>query len=352
MRRTLNIIATVLTALIVCGCPVHQWPEPNPATMILHLRYEPDLWVWPHSYDPAIGMVTEDDPEHGTDEEHPGTSGRYSGELHSGVMRIVVRAYLPGDTDNAVKEYTFTRDIDEGYDCDLPLDLDDGDYNLIIWADMRGRKTDSHSYDPSDFHRVRRMLGEEYKANSDHLDTYRGQTSIELRTSSRYTKELEEFSATMRRPMAKYEFITTDLSEFLEQEGIRRNLSSRAAIEDYVIEVNYSAYLPSSYSAVEDRLENSSTGVRYSSEVLITGESEASIGFDYVLLNKTMQGSVMAEISVYDMNGERVARSQQIKVPLRRDHHTVLRGAFMTILAQGGVGVDPDYDGDHNVTYP
>lgn len=345
------LMLAVLVATLLYGCDVHQWPEPKQQNMSivnaglkLRLHYEPDFWVWEHRYDPVQGIVIEEHPDQGVDEEHPGTTSRYDGTLKQGFMRIIIRAFRPNNLDRCIREYVFTRDISEGYDCDLDLDLDEGDYVLAVWSDMLEQPADAPYYDPTDFRSVRLIYAQNYRANTDYRDGYRGRISLTATTN-----DYKRYEVLMRRPMAKLEFITTDLSEFLEKEKIRRGLSSRAPIEDYVIEIAYTGYLPCAYSVIEDRLENSTTGVKFGAQVEITGESEASLGFDYVLINDTKAGGVQAIVSVFDMTGEQVARSRQINVPLRRDHHTILRGAFLTTNASGGVGIDPGYDGDHNI---
>lgn len=349
IRRSL-LAVWLLAAVLLCGCEVHQFPEPKRGSMLLHLQYEPDFWVWEHRYDPSLGLVTENDPDHGVDPDHPGTSARYDATCGHGTMRTIIRAFYPDNLDKCIREYLFAYDVASGYDRDVELDLEAGDYVLAIWSDLCERETDSPYYDASDFRRLRLLFDENYSANTDHRDGYRGRIALSLDKSIEVT-EPERFEVTMRRPMAKFEFITTDLSEFLDNERTRRNLSSRARIEDYRVEIRYAGYLPSSYSIIEDRLENAATGIRFDTRVQITGETEASLGFDHVLINDTDQGAVLTEISVYDLTGERVAHSHQISVPLRRDHHTILRGAFFTMQAKGGVGIDPGYDGDHNITY-
>lgn len=351
MRRIL-LLLLVLSALLPAGCDVHQFPEERRlGGVVLHLHYEPDFWVWDHLYDPMQGKVHEQYPDAGVDEAHPGTTSRYDATSDHGSLRILIRAFRPGNLDHCLGEYLFLRDAAQGYDCDVELDLAPGEYVLAVWSDLTGPSGDAFYYDPADFRRVQLRYAERYDANTDFRDGYRGRLGVTV--EARFDTEApQRYAVTMRRPMAKFEFITTDLSEFLEKETNRRNLQTRARIEDYRVEVIYTGYLPSSYSVIEDRLENAATGVRFVSEVQITGESEASLGFDYVLINDTQEGAVLTEIAVYDRNGEQVARSHSIEVPLRRDHHTVLRGAFLTLNAQGGVGVDPGYDGDHNVIIP
>ena len=352
MMRGYMLMVWAAALVLLCGCEVHQFPVPKRGTMILHLHYEPDFWVWDHLYEPLEGIVVESHPDEGVDETHPGTSDRYNGACDSGTARIVVRAYDPDNLYRVLKEFYFTHDISTGYDCYLELDLNPGDYVLAVWSDLYEGSTGSPFYNPDNFRKVALLYSDNYRANTDYRDGYRGRKSIKLKAPDSPEAELEQFDVTMRRPMGKFEFITTDLSEFLERETTRRKISTRARLEDYTVIIQYTGYLPCSYSVIEDRLENATSGVQFVSQVNITGESEASLGFDYVMINNIAKGSVLAMISVYDAAGELVAQSRQISVPLRRDHHTVMRGAFLSGIAHGGVGIDPGYEGDHNVTYP
>ena len=349
MRKSLLL---VLLAAALCGCNVHQFPlQKTFGGIRLHLHYEPDFWIWEHLYDPAQGVVSEQYPDSAVDQDHPGTTSRYNAEQDHGSVRIIIRAFHPGNLDKCIREYTFVHDAEQGYDCDVTLDLDPGEYELAVWSDLSEHSSALPCYNPDDFRSVQLLYADRYLANSDFRDGYRGRQGI-LVEACYEESEIREYTVTMRRPMAKFEFITTDLSEFLDGEAKRRNLPTRSGIEDYVVEVRYTGYQPCSYSVIEDQLENAATGIKFTSRVQITGESEASLGFDYVFINNILTGGVLTEISVYDPEGELVAHSHQIEVPLRRDHHTVLRGAFLTTIANGGVGIDPGFEGDHNIIVP
>ena len=151
--------------------------------------------------------------------------------------------------------------------------------------------------------------------------------------------------------MGKFELVTTDLSEFLDRETEVRQLSRRASVEDYRVIIAFPMYYPNSYSARDDRLENATTGVSFETVMTVTGESEASLGFEYVLLNDIADGGVQARVDVYRLDGTHVAGSAMLTIPMRRDHHTLLRGAFLGTEGSGGVGIDPGFNGDHNVTW-
>lgn len=344
----------ILAVALLFGCEVHQFPEPKSFGMILHLHYEPDFYVWEHYYDPALGSISPIAPPtgEGVDEAHPGTSSVYDNQATHGIMRIVVRVYPKGNLDTYLREFIFYRDIIEGkgYDCDVNLDIGAGNYDIAVWSDIKEDANNSYFYNSDNFRRVF-IVNEHYLGNTDFRDGYRGRVEVELAHTQR-VQEPEHREVTMRRPMGKYEFITTDLSEFLDRETTRRALSTRASAEDYRVVIAYPAFYPSSYSVISNRLENAATGFSYETRMTVTGENDASLGFDYVLINDIPDAGVLAEIGVYDMEGNQVAHSRQITVPLRRDHHTILRGAFLSTNASGGVGIDPGFDGDHNVVVP
>ena len=121
--------------------------------------------------------------------------------------------------------------------------------------------------------------------------------------------------------------------------------------EDYRVVISFPGYYPSSYSAMDDYLENSSSGVAFATQMTVTGVGMASLGFDYVMLNNILSGGVQARVDVYRLDGTRVAGSKTIDIPMRRDYHTLLRGAFLSMEGSGGVGIDPGFNGDHNITW-
>jgi len=44
--------------------------------------------------------------------------------------------------------------------------------------------------------------------------------------------------------------------------------------------------------------------------------------------------------------------TEPIEVPLKRSHHTIMTGMFLMSEASGGVTINPDFDGDHNLIFP
>lgn len=342
-------------ALCLSACDVHQFPEqldeaggsPDPedpdllVDLDMKLVYFTDMYLWEHNYDPKLGTIVEAYPDAAVDESHPGTTDKFSGKLDFGFKNVTAKFYAPGSSTHQRLEESVS-DVADGYDETRRVRLMPGEYDVVVWTDFTETEEHPRFYNSSDFNSVK-IDYPNYAASTDFRDAHRGRTRFTLDGTG------GEIEVEMKRPLAKYEFITTDLSEFLDNESRRLNRSSRATMDDYKVIIYYSTYHPSSYNAVDDWNSDSATGVSFETQVTVTGESEASLGFDYVFINDISTGAVEVTIVVNDLDGNRVAQSQQLHVPLRRDHHTLLRGAFLTMNGSGGVGIDPGYDGDHNV---
>ena len=344
--RMLRRLGALISAVLVCcGCPVHQWPDPylpgpdpdGDRRVAVFLRYAPDFRYWEHLYDPRLGAVEELDS---------GSDAVYSNLAVTGVMDIWLKVYGAGDMEQCLGEYSCSRDVAEGYDCEVELELPAGEYDLVVWSHLREDGEAEPFYEMQDLRGIRIIDGN-YRGSTDYRDAFRGRESIRVPAAG----DDAFCEVAMRRPMGKFEFVTTDLAEFLERETQNLGRTVRANAEDYRVVISYPYYYPNSYNVIADD-HGSDSGYRFETRMTVTGEDEASMGFDYVFIRDIEDGAVQAQVSVYDLDGRLAANSQVITIPIRRDRHTVLRGAFLLLGASGGVGVDPDYDGDHNVLIP
>ena len=365
MKHLTRCLLALVCMAMMAACDVHQWPElkdepkpvppdkpevpadpTEPRTVTLRMVFQPDFFMWEHYYDPILGEIEELYPDSDFDGSHPGSSDRYTNVADKGVMMIEVKVYENGNLSRCLSEYSFTRMIDgQGYDTTVDIDLEqDVDYYIASWAHLKESANHSPFYSAADFNSVS-IIADNYKATTDYRDGFFGKTTAPPSKAS-----AETYIINMNRPMGKFELVTTDLSEFLDRETSRRGLPSRAKAEDYTVRISYPYYYPCSFNIMTNSLENSKPGYYFTTKMTVTGESEASLGFDYVMLNDIMDSAVQAQVDVYDDSGEHVAGSSVLRVPMRRDYHTLLRGAFLSMEGNGGVGIDPDYDGDHNVT--
>lgn len=352
MRRLFLHLILYMPLVLLTACDVHEWPDtPENVTFRLKLHYERDMTVWEHLYD-------------GTEVTEQGLGDTYDNGREHGKMRYIIRAYPLTEKQRLASKYTqefvFTKDITEGYDHEATLDLAAGDYRIMVWSDLLENDDVDPYHDAGDFAEI--TLQGDHRGNNDYRDAFRGTGDISL------TADVAEYvpgtlEITMQRPLAKFEFITNDLAEFIQKEGLRvaakngdaksasgNDPATRVNAEDYKVVFHYVGFMPCAYSMLTDKPVDSSTGVMFQSALKELGDMEASLGFDYVFVNGT-ESAVTVQIGLYDNEGTRLSLTEPIRVPLRRNHHTVLQGSFLLSEASGGVTINPDFDGDHNLIF-
>lgn len=345
MRKVLHMVVCLLL-LSVSACDVHQWPEaPEYVKCDLRLSYETDLTEWLHLY--------EDDKVVG---QRLGET--YDNSLRSGMIRYIIRTYPVSSRQRMVpdyvQEFVFTKDVAEGYDHEVTLDLLPGDYNVMVWSDLVQKNGEEYFHDASNFAEI--SLQGAHRANTDYRDAFRGTAGISL-VSDIVDRPPYSLEIVMQRPLAKFEFITTDLQEFInkEIEYLKKEAATKGEIpptkvntDDYKVVCHYSGYMPDTYNMNTDKPVDSRMGVSFTSRLDILNENEASLGFDYVFVNGKEAG-VSVQIGLYDMKDRQIALSDPIDVSLQRSHHTIIKGSFLMRQATGGIVINPEFDGNHNI---
>jgi len=342
MKR-LSFILVLFSALsmMVTSCDVHEFPElPEKVQFHLKLHYATDMPQWEYPITSVRSIV-------------PSKSVQTAGE-----MRYIIRLY-PQDAKSSActpsQEFVFTRDVAEGYDAEFTLEAPAGNYTVMVWSDLAENAGGGHRfYNTEDFLDI--ALQGDHAGNNDYRDAFRGTHSLTL-TSGITETEPETAVIEMERPLAKFEFVTTDVEKFIDKEiqaaisrgEITENApASRVDVEDYKVVFYYVGFMPSAYSMFTDKPVNSVTGISFAGRLASLNESEASMGFDYVFVNGT-ESAVTVQVGIFDKDGNRLSMSESVRVPLRRSKHTVLKGKFLMQNASGGVSINPDYDGDHNI---
>lgn len=339
---------------LLTACDVHEWPD-TPEFVKLHLRldYETDMTVWEHLYDGESVM-------------EQGLGETYDNHHALGKIRYIVRTFPVSEKNRSKQEYTqeftFTKDISEGYDHEVTLDLLPGDYNILVWSDLVKSANDVPFYDAKNFAEIR--FQGEHHPNTDYRDAFRGTNKISL-VADIMERLPDTLDIKMQRPLAKFELITNDVLEFVDKESTRvaskanggkavtdDDPSSRVInLDDYRIVFYYVGFMPDAYSIYTDKPVDSSTGVFFESTLKKLTESEATLGFDYMMVNGK-KSMVTLKIGVFDNEDLQLSMSEPIEVPLQRNRHTVIRGMFLMSEASGGVSINPEFDGDYNLIFP
>lgn len=361
-----GIAAVCMVAVCLFSCSVHEWPQPGGnATYRLQLRFHTDMAIWENVYNSPRKITGStslvESKEITSSEQQVQTEGS---------MRYIVRAYQvwAGRSmaqEQPAMEWVFARDVAEGYDCTLDISLPDGEYSLMVWADLTEHPADTAFYDASDFGYI--TFQGRYCGDTDYRDAFRGMQQVTLQSSIE-EKEPDLIPIEMERPLAKFEFIATDVQEFLsrkaaldteenvnaeEEEDSPHSPTLVLNEEDYTVVFYYQDFLPTAFSLFSDRPIDAMSGIAFPAKMHVLNSHEVSLGFDYVFIGDihTVEEAtaMQVQVAIYDLQGNQVSLTSPIPINLLRNTHTILRGGFLMQSAQGGITITPDFDGEWNV---
>ena len=346
VRNIALYVKSVLVGLLlmtqVCSCDVHEWPEVRETVPVyVDLKFNTDMPMWVQDSVVASTGVR--------------------GTLDHGVMRYIVRAYAVQDQrviPTCVAEEITTRDMAMGYDCGVTLNLEPGDYSIMVWADMTENSSQTPYYNADDFSEIK-LQGSKHYGSIDYRDAFRGKNNIVL-VSDIYDRAPDTCRVVMERPLAKFEFVAKDLAQFVDKEISRlktealaqgnTNADPNVDLNTYKIKIQYIGFMSSTYNMFTDERTSSQEEVVFDGKVRLIDENTASIGFDYIFVNE-VRTTAWVRIRMYTEDDVQVGYTDQIKIPLRRNHHTLIKGVSLVSESEGGVQIDPGFDNDHNLVF-
>lgn len=259
-------------------------------------------------------------------------------------LRCQVAAYAQGSNGSLSAEPVARQTVTfnaAGQSTECRMVLPSGSYRLLAWADWvdHGSVTDKY-YNTSNLGDIT-FLGK-YDGNNDYRNAYAGGANLEFSVLLGDTTTVVRQPLSLRSIMGKVKFVATDYNEYLEKGQNLRVL------------VAYSGFLPNHYSLTRGVPFDATTGVSFLSpmtEVSTSGDGQATLGYDYVMVNGE-ESSVTMSIGLYDDEGKLVGTSGSLNVPIKRGGITVVKGHFLTKTSSGGgIGIDPSFDGDINIYY-
>ena len=356
----------ILLLCTLCSC-VHQFPDENiPAELDLALEFDTEI-----GYFRAIKFPEETAPKLEF-EEAPETKPDYfehilpdwKTEAYRHRIRYVVQAHRVLSANRVAKNYEvreiFYKDDPTSWDrFEFDMFLPTGKYEIRVWADYVGKDSEDHLYyDPSDFMNITLNHANGHWGNTDYRDAYSGKATVDV---VRYgaIDEPSHIVVPMSHPMGKYVFVTNDLEEFAEKvirnKGGKPELMSSPTkspdfnIDDYELIIKCPQYMPTSYNIESDRANDSKVNVQFRSSLKAIDDNYAIMGFDYVLANPLTASNAVTEIvldiMLLDKEGNVLANHERLYVPVKRGKMTLVEGSFLMQESDGGVSIDPGFDG-------
>lgn len=344
-------VATVtLCAVALSSCAVHEWPEakdPQVYSLMLHLDYDTEL--------PLYKVV-----------EHQISRAAIA---ESYDVRYIIEVYdTPLErsaSHKLIQRKIVSRDDVSTLSHSIPMVLPAGHYTFKVWTDyVDAGEVDNKYYNANDFEAIR--LNGEHVGNNDFRDAFVGSLDVLV------TPQTTDLIVNNMRPLAKFNFVTTDLERFVEhmlelKAQQDKEDSENASIEggtaesddpsseeptrvvdisEYKVVFRYASNMPNEFNIFRNEpvdVANPYT-VSFDSSIQKLNDQEAELGFDYVFVNGN-EIKVHIVIEVYDKEGTQVSATQPIPVPMVRSKLTTIRGEFLTSQASGGVGINPGFDG-------
>ena len=240
-HSSLNILSLSFMAslLVFSSCDVHQWPD-TPDTVKFHLQLNFDTQMTQMNFVYQNNQVIAQ-----------GEGATYDNALQSGTARYIIRVYPNGNTpftdpssaNPCLKEFTFTRNLSQGYDYATDIELPQGDYKIMVWSDLSENEDGPYFYNPQNFAEIK--LWGTYRGNTNYRDAFRGSGQIRL-VPDILADVPDTLSISMQRPLAKYEIITNDLRDFITKEAV-------VDTEDYTVVFLYAGFMPNTYNLFSDR---------------------------------------------------------------------------------------------------
>lgn len=333
-KYTIGFIALVLT-IVLAGC-VHDYPSMtedgeegiDPTLVEVNTEVTLDLELVP------LEIITQKNARSGTTKAGDGYRRRF-----------IVEAWREGKP--VARQVTVMEEAEEnttGITLPVRLKLHAVEYTLAVWTDYVKAGTDTDLYyDTDNLQQV--ACTDPYTGSTDYRDCLYGTTALDLRPYRDEWNAKVQVKMDMVRPLAKYELIATDVKDFL-----RKTKKQRAGDETFTITFAYGFYLPTAFNVLTGRPADSRTGVTYTAPLTVPddGREECLIGSDFVFVNG-VESFVQLSMEIRDGGGNVISRTTGLEVPYRRGHLTTVRARLLTNEMQGGVDIDPDFDGEIDV---
>lgn len=257
--------------------------------------------------------------------------------------RFVIEAYLNREV--AARQVVY-EDLAEHTNLNIPVSmkLHARNYQLVVWSDYveAGSEEDLH-YDTQEG--LMTVFGSEpYQGNTDWKDVFCASQELDLSELRNEWSAKIPVKMELKRPVARYELIANDVATFL-----RRIANGDVTGKKFSVRVKYDSYLPVGYNALDNLPKHALMYMQYKRTITAPAENvkELCVGFDYVFASG-QPDKIPVTIEVVDEKSVTIARTS-LSIPCHPGKLTQVRSAFLTADPNGGIGFDPDYDGNIDV---
>ncbi len=259
--------------------------------------------------------------------------------------RFVVEAVLADGT-VAQRQVSYEKIVagKNEYSLQTKFRLNARQYKLLVWSDYV--KTEDQEanlyYDIASLTPV--MPQGNYVGNNERKDCFRGCADLDLRKYRDEWAASVSLDVELRRPVGRYEIITTDLGAFRQ-----RLADGVISGSEFSVRVRYADYRATGYNVLQNVPKNFLSYLFYKTTLKNENwegdQASLRLGFDYCFVDAGDAGSkIPVEIEILNEKNQQVSRTV-LSIPVVQGYNTVVSGRFMTGTDDGSVSVDPGYDG-------
>lgn len=274
----------------------------------------------------------------------PGTDQTFFQVPDTVMHRFVVEAYN-SDREVVNRQVFYDDDLaSTSFSVPVTMRLHAKPYRIVVWSDyVRVSDPDAQLYYNADILTPVVNNGN-YRANTNAKDSFSGYVDIDLLGYADQWNAKVEANIALSRPMGRYQLIATDVEAFKRRlaEGAIKGTAFTARIK-------YASYLSVGFNCYDQVRKHSLNYMTYTTTLAKNmSEPQLSLGFDYLFISPDENLEVPVEIEIVNENSESVSRSF-VNLPVTRNMNTVIKGRFLTSTADGGLNIDPGFDGDITV---
>ncbi len=331
MIRYLKILFLMLLSVTISSCKFAlEYPDPGVEPIDpTKVDFSVDVTISSTSYSEFLLYKSESKSAQG-------------GEYY---IRTIAELYDNSDMTTPVSTtyyYTSYSEIDN-FQLSHTGSLSAKDYTLAIWCDIVEETdgSDNYFYTGGKLSYITHL--EPYEGSTEIKSTFSGVVDLELSTYQGSWFGSHSCSVALERPQAMYEIISTDLEAFRSEQGASANF------DDYKVKVTYEGYMPYGYNVLTDKPNEAKSGVSYECKMEILSDDEVRLAFDQVFVNHA-ESTVTISFSVENEIGDVVAGVSSKEVTLNRNVKSVITGEFLTSDYEPGININPEFDGEFNVT--
>jgi hypothetical protein len=237
------------------------------------------------------------------------------------------------------------------YDLQDTVNLPLARYYIVAWLDFvdKGTANDKYYSTANLRHITINKFNGKYDGYNVTKDAFTGKVEMDLtpyigKPALHYRAKIE-----MIRPFAEYQIRTTDLKEYYIKK--QQEHQTYAEAQPVSTLLAYNLFFPQGYDCYKNIPLDYQAGIYFNFpvEVVDNGE-EAILASDLVFVeNETFYRTTFEVFTPEQMHINTV---EGVRINLKRNHLSILRGAFLTtLLNDGSVGINDNFDEEIIVYY-